>query len=57
MCSGMSESIISNGVSTKAILEAVNLKCIRNNKLIFEEIGFRLGNGDILQDSRLADTL
>jgi len=45
----MGESVISNGLNTIAILEAVNLKCIRNNKLIFEEIGFRLGNGDILQ--------
>lgn len=45
----MSESVISNRVNTKAILEAVNLKCIRNNKLIFEEVSFCLGNGDILQ--------
>ncbi len=45
----MSGSVISKEVNTKAILEAVNLTCIRSNKLIFEEVSFRLGKGDILQ--------
>jgi heme exporter protein A len=45
----MNESVINNTLSTKTILEADNLKCVRNEQIIFEEISFRLNAGGVLR--------
>ncbi|MBI4005223.1 MAG: cytochrome c biogenesis heme-transporting ATPase CcmA [Gammaproteobacteria bacterium] len=35
--------------NTSAVLEAVRLKCVRGERLIFENVGFQLCSGEVLQ--------
>lgn len=35
--------------NSSAVLEAVRLKCVRGERLIFEDVGFRLRSGEVLQ--------